>query len=185
MERRHKIMFALLGVLVAVALYQNIGFLKGGKPKPRRVAAPITTPKPAPTPAPVALREETDETQERKATPFQPIPVDPSRLQQLLAKGAWGREPFFTIEELRAPKMGPGGFPVTLEEVVALPITLSAVLISEGQRVAVINDRLYSVGENIPGAGKIVEITPDGISLESGRTLRLRESPIEVKSRER
>lgn len=173
-------MLISLGVLIPVAAYINIRNLR--KPaQPRTIPAaqsPIRPTAPAPQAAPAGAPVEAPKAE---AVRFIPIPVDTSRLKRGLAAQTWGREPLLTPQEIRnirtavQPAVVEAPPPVGLEEVpaVEIPLIVNSILLSGEQRVAVINDKLYTVGELVPTGERIIAITRDEVFLERDGTQRL------------
>lgn len=126
---------------------------------------------------------------EREARLFQPIPVDTAKFRQLAASGVWGRDPFLTIGEIQ----GMTGKEVVEAEkrVLVAPgeLTVSSVLISGQQAVAIINDDIYTVGDFIADSGEVVlSINRDGVLVEGPqgqRLLQLQQSNVPLKSIEK
>ncbi len=186
---RNKLLIGILAVLFLIAGYVNYNFFFKSAPPKKTVVPPPegvkkgSAPKPVPAargvqPIPAA------ETPLVSLVKFEPIPVDDSSLKDQLKKGLWGREPFLTPEELRPPE--PEEKKV---ERIDIPVTVNSILISEGQRVAIVNGELRSVGEFVGTTGeRVAAITKDGVLLEKAglkRMVPMGSNTIEVKSREK
>jgi len=185
-NRRNIIMVAALGTLLPVAIYMNIKNLGGGRPSKSRV---IPAPPGAFTPPPPVVGGAAPVAEsEREARLFQPIPVNTAKFRQLVASGAWGRDPFLTAGEIR----GMTGIEVVeTEQRVLAPVelTVSSVLISGQQAVAIINNDIYTVGDFIADTGDVVlGINREGVLLEGPqgqRLIQLKQSKIPLKSVEK
>lgn len=185
MNRRTIIMLAVLAVLVPVAIYMNVKTFRGRGPAGQRVV-PGAQRGFVPPPAPAV--EVQKEVAERKARPFQPIPVNTASFNRLVATGKWGRNPFLTPEEIRRPRKGLAEGPAGERAPTHMPeLTVSSILISDGEKVAVINGKFYTVGDMVAASGEeVVAIKPDGVLLEragSQRLISIRQSEIPLKTR--
>ena len=185
-NRRNIIMVAALGALLPVAIYMNIKNLGGGRPSKSRV---VPAPRGEFTPPPPAVGGETPVAEsEREARLFQPIPVNTAKFKQLVASGAWGRDPFLTAGEIQGMT---GKEVVDVEQRVLAPVelTVSSVLISGQQAVAIINNDIYTVGDFIADTGEVVlGINREGVLLEGPqgqRLIQLKQSKIPLKSVEK
>lgn len=180
---RTQLLLVILFVSLVIAGVVNFHYFTKRKPRHREVSAPILQRGGGVT---VPEKKEATEAPLAALVKFEPIPVDTSLLKSQRASGQWGREPFLTPEELRP--VAPVAKETAPKEEVPLP-TVSSILISEDQRVATINGRLYSVGELITGTGdRVIAITNEGVLLERTgvkHLLQLRQSPVQVKSREK
>ncbi len=184
MNRRMIIMLVLLGLLMPVALYRVYSSIWGGRRSAssvRRYAAPP----PVATPAPSAEEQDAEETAS-EARPFHPVPVETDSFKRLVASKEWGRNPFLTLDELYQPK-NKAAVTKTLK-VAPGTITLTSVLVSGEDGVAVINGEFYLVGDILPMIGEtVVAITGDGVVLEGPkgrRLLAIAQSDIPLTSRE-
>lgn len=188
-------MFAILAVLIPMAIYANLRAFRGARPTgPRIIPPPRTSIVPVPPLAPVAEEEARERTTEREAVPFNlTVPVNAARFKRLVASGKWGRNPFLTTEEILKSRRGVIKGPkavIAKERPAYVPeLTVSSVLISDEERVAVINGEFYAVGNLIPATGeRVTAITPEGVLLEGERGQRqvsLEQSKIPLKSRDR
>lgn len=188
-NRRNIIMIAVLAALLPVAVYMNIKNLRSGRPSRSRV---IPAPQAAFTPPPAVEGEAPVGEPGREARLFQPVPVNTAQFKKLVASGQWGRDPFLTPGEIR----GMAGAEVTEAELrrpAALTdlteLTLSSVLISGKQAVAIINDDIYTVGDFIADTGEVVlGISREGVLVEGPagqRLIQLKQSNIPLKSVEK
>lgn len=197
MNRRTIILIAILAVLIPIAIYMNLRAFRSPRPVgPRVIPAPKTTVVPPPSPAEEAAPEGVA-TVEPEGRPFVPVVVDRARFSRLVASGKWGREPFLTAEEVQRMSQRVVEAPVEAKEKkeaapVARPTpTVSSVLLSDEEKVAIINGEFYTVGDIIPATGeRVVAITPDGVLLEAADdrrliTITLEQSKIRLKTRER
>ncbi len=181
------IMLVILGLMVPFSAYRIYStFFKGrGAPRTRIIPVPQTR---ADAPAPPTMEEEVSVTEAR---PFQPMPVKSAGFNRLVAAGKWGRNPFLTADEIRSLSRRPkkratvtAGIPRVLPD-----LSVTSILISGDEGIAVINGEFYTVGDVIPATGdRVVAIMPDQVLVEVGgiqKQIPLRQSRIPLKSRER
>lgn len=192
MNRRTIILIAVLAVLLPIAIYMNLRAFRSPRPTgPRIIPGPKTGVVPPAPPVEEAAPEARPA--EPEGRPFLPVPVDRSRFSRLVASGKWGREPFLTADEVRRMRRGVVEEPevrAVEEAPAALPaLIVSSILISDEEKVAIINGEFYTVGDMIPATGEsVAAITPDGVLLEvagSQRLITLEQSKIRLKTRER
>lgn len=180
---RQKILLGVLGVLLVIVAFVNYRYFFGGKTPVRTETSP---PPRRGGKAPAATQKEKGVKAEpvfTSAVKFKPIPVDASLLEDRLARGEWGREPFLTPEELLPPPEE------TKPPEPEIPITVNSILISKDQKVAIINGSLYSIGELVTGTGhRVIDIKEGSVLLEKEgitRQVPMRQATIEIKSREK
>jgi hypothetical protein len=102
-----------------------------------------------------------------------PQPVAPLVALSIPKRG-WGRNPFLTVEEiaqLRNPVKPVEPVPVEAPAVVLPPYAVSAIVINNKGKWAVIDSRVLRVGDRI-GIETVTEITSGSIVLESGGKTR-------------
>ena len=182
MNRRTIIMLAILGLMMPLAIYRVYSSIWGGK-RTTSTARRYTAPPPAATPS--AEEQEAEETAS-EARPFHPVMAETDSFKRLVASKEWGRNPFLTLDELYQPKKK-SAVTKTLK-VAPGTLTLTSILVSGEDGVAVINGEFYLVGDILPMVGEtIVAITGDGVVLEGPkgrRLLAIAQSKIPLTSRE-
>ncbi len=189
MNKRTYVLLGALFLLLIIAGIVNYRYFRTGSVQRQTATMPLLQPQQKDPAKPASTKKEGD-TGMPPPIKFEPIQVDTTWLERRLATGQWGREPFLTVGELKPPpiqeKPTVEEKPKTLEPEV--PLTLTSILISEGQRVAIINDTLYSIGELVKETGERVSaITAEGVWLDkagSGRLIQLKQKLLEVKSKE-
>lgn len=174
--------YLAFGALLVV-IYYNLNFMleqfRGSKPASGGGASGPSSNPPAAQPVQGPLSQESGGNPSIKQSP----PAE--YVEEMLGKD-WGRDPFFTAQELEELKNPPPG-PVEVVEAAPseepeVELQLQMVLLSSHGNVAVINDMTYRQGENV-GPMRIQEIGPDGVVLQTAagtRTLRLKRSRIRV-----
>ncbi|MFQ5956509.1 MAG: hypothetical protein ACE5KK_01915 [Candidatus Brocadiales bacterium] len=193
MTRNPIMLSAILVVLRPLGIYKNLKNFRGGG---ERVSSTAPMRRPPNMPPPAA--EAPAKTEGRGSRPFQPVEVNKNSFKQLVASGKWGRNPFLTKAEIRRSRRVVSEEPtvvtpdVTTEEGPPeyIPeLNISSVLISDEEKVAVIDGEFYAEGDLIPATGELVmAITPDGVILEgvSGqRLLSLSQSSVRLGIKER
>lgn len=180
-------MLIALGVLIPVAIYMNVRNLRGGgAPRSRVIPAPQGAVTPPP---PAAAGETTAGRPAPEARLFHPIEVNAASFKQLVASGAWGRDPFLTAGEIRGVPGEKVVVPELLGPAVLPELTLSSVLISGEQAVAIINNDIYTVGDFIADTGEVIlSINRDGVLVEGPqgqRLIQLKQSGVPLKSVEK
>ncbi len=187
MNRRTIILLAILGLMFPVAIYRVYSSIWGGSSRPAsttRHRAPARAALPVPVPSAGNEGEEAG----AKARPFHPVKVDTASFKRLVASGEWGRNPFLTLDELYQPKDKKMAKKIVTKELAPQDLTLSSILMSGEDGVAVINGEFYMVGDVLPMTGETVAaITNDGVVLDGPkgrRLLPIEQSDIPLTSRE-
>ena len=167
LNRRAKIMLIALIVLSPFAIYRAVSAFRGG-------GSTRTTIIPPPS-RPIVPRTVVDKSDvkglmpdevEGEARKFRPVARDTVGFKRLVASESWGRNPFLTPEEIRKPPATRG--PERTMERAPPSLTVTSVLISGDEGVAVINGEFYVVGGIIKGTRiRIVSITTDGVIIET------------------
>lgn len=190
MLKNKYIRIIVFAALVGIIYYDVHWFLsesQESKPSPPP-ATPIASPAVNP-PAPQSLASPNPS--ESEGVPSAETSAGPPELerrrdflQQLLDK-EWGRDPFFTVQELDLMN-NPSPAPVEVAQTEAAeeaPLELQMILISPTGKIALINSATYREGQSIAG-GVVKEIRPDGVLLQTSRgprELKLKQSPLRAR----
>ncbi|MCQ4574270.1 MAG: hypothetical protein NOU37_03340 [Candidatus Brocadiales bacterium] len=187
LDRRAKIMLIALILLLPLGVYRFISTFRGGGSTGTTVISP-----PDRSFVPRTVVDKGDvkglmpDEAEGEARKFQPVSQDTVGFKRLVAAGSWGRNPFLTPEEIRKPSVKATRASERTMERAPPSLTVTSVLISGEEGVAVINGEFYVVGDTIKGTRiRIVSITTDGVIIETSgikELIPLAQSGVRVES---
>ncbi len=180
-------MLIALIVLFPIGIYRVISTIRGGGSTGTTVIPPPSRPF---VPRTVIDKGDVEglmpDEAEGEARKFQSVARDTVGFKRLVASGSWGRNPFLTPEEIRKPPVKATGASGRTMERAPPSLTVTSVLISGGEGVAVINGEFYVVGDTIKGTRiRIVSITTDGVIIETSgikELIPLAQSGVRVES---
>ncbi len=159
---KNKAVVAIIIMILVGAIVYNIHFFyKRMHPAPTQQATSKSSkaPQPAKMAAPPSLSpggKEKSETLHEKP-PF-PLP------KRMLRASKWGRNPFFSLKELKQIALLKGEATENDKKKKAeqIPVILSGIIEVESERMAIINDRVMMEGEEINGI-KLLKVMPEAV----------------------
>ncbi len=172
---KNKAVMTIIFLLLAGAIAYNVYFFY--KRTHPAAPQPVVTPssKMAKTPKPTAATPRaasasspppasSAESQQNSKTPLMEKAGTVNLRKRALKTGSWGRNPFFTPDELRqiALLKGEATESEKLKKVEKIPVNLSGIIEVEHERMAIINNRVMVEGEEI-GNIKLLKVLPAAV----------------------